>query len=195
LLRYHVNCSEAELAGERRCAQPLCCTASSNGSPGTGLTHHSWISDASERVAQQASSESRPLEVRVCGTQSDRYLQRSTRRPERTTISAVVGKRARLDPGHPGQRWCRHGHVRKRRERRGGPTPPFAVTGTVTEDLLVFTVNWGGLITTWCGHHVDADGSAQILTLWYLVKAVPDETNPANQWKMIEAGADSFMRA
>jgi avidin family protein len=77
----------------------------------------------------------------------------------------------------------------------GGPTPPFPVTGTVTEDLLVFTVNWGGLITTWCGHHVDADGSAQILTLWYLVKAVPDETNPANQWKMIEAGADSFMRA
>ena len=76
----------------------------------------------------------------------------------------------------------------------GGPTPAFKVSGTVTEDLIVFTVNWSGLITTWCGHHVDTDGSPQILTMWYLVRTVKDDIDPANQWKMIEAGSDSFLR-
>lgn len=76
----------------------------------------------------------------------------------------------------------------------GGPTPPFDVSGTVTDDLIAFTVNWGDQITSWIGHHVD-DNGPKILTLWQIVKAVADDVDPMNQWKMIESGADTFAPA
>src|SRR5579862_965155 len=77
----------------------------------------------------------------------------------------------------------------------GGPTPPFDLFGSVSGKLITFYVNWGTEITTWIGHVVNADTSPEILTLWHIVKAVPDEDDPTNQWKMISSGADNFTRA
>ena len=34
----------------------------------------------------------------------------------------------------------------------GGPIPSTDLRGTVTGDLIAFTVNWGSAITTWAGH-------------------------------------------
>ena len=77
----------------------------------------------------------------------------------------------------------------------GGPTPPFALYGGVTGDLINFNVNWGEEITSWIGHGVIyAGGAAQILTLWHLVQTIEDEANPAKQWKAVLAGADDFSR-
>src|ERR1700730_12101315 len=65
----------------------------------------------------------------------------------------------------------------------GGPTPSTELKGTVTGDLIVFTVNWGEAITTWAGHGVfDSNNQPQILTLWHLVVSIADEPNPKNQW-------------
>jgi hypothetical protein len=70
-----------------------------------------------------------------------------------------------------------------------------AIIGTISGDLISFIVNWDiGAITAWTGHHVDTENGPMILTLWQMVSAVPDETNPENQWKMIQAGADEFTR-
>ncbi len=75
-----------------------------------------------------------------------------------------------------------------------GPTPPFDLTGAVAGDLLSFTVNWGTEITAWIGHGTRDSKGDQILTLWHVVKNVPHETDPEQQWRMILAGADSFYR-
>jgi len=65
----------------------------------------------------------------------------------------------------------------------GGPTPSTDLRGTVTGDLIAFTVNWGSAITTWAGHGVfDANNQPQILTLWHLVVSIADETDPQQQW-------------
>ena len=78
----------------------------------------------------------------------------------------------------------------------GGQTKPYPLSGTVSEDLLAFTVNWGGAITCWVGHGVrDDSGKPQILTLWQLVQNTDDPTDPEMQWKAILAGADTFSRA
>lgn len=75
----------------------------------------------------------------------------------------------------------------------GGPTPPFDVIGSVTDDMISFTVNWGTAITSWTGHGVfDKAGNPQILTLWHMVVAIPSETDPAQQWRTLYAGADTF---
>lgn len=77
----------------------------------------------------------------------------------------------------------------------GGPTPPYPLQGTVGDDLISFTVNWDGIfITSWVGHGVfdKQSNQIQILTLWHLVMTVANETDPANQWKTVEAGADTF---
>jgi hypothetical protein len=77
----------------------------------------------------------------------------------------------------------------------GGPTKETLLVGTVTGDLISFTVNWGEAITTWVGHGVfDKDNQPQILTLWQMVVAIADETSPERQWKTIMAGADEFGR-
>jgi hypothetical protein len=77
----------------------------------------------------------------------------------------------------------------------GGPTPSTDVQGTVTGDLIVFTVNWGSAITTWAGHGIfDASNQPQILTLWHLVLSIADETDPQKQWETVMAGADTFFR-
>lgn len=77
----------------------------------------------------------------------------------------------------------------------GGPTPPFPVIGTISGDLISWTVNWGTMITAWVGHGVvDDAGNAQILTMWQIIQTVADETNPQNQWKTVLAGADEFFR-
>jgi hypothetical protein len=77
----------------------------------------------------------------------------------------------------------------------GGPTPTTDLMGTITGDLIVFTVNWGEAITTWAGHGVfDGNNQPQILTLWHLVVSISDETNPQNQWETVMAGADTFFR-
>jgi hypothetical protein len=77
----------------------------------------------------------------------------------------------------------------------GGPTESRDIIGTVTGDLMSFTVNWGEAITAWVGHGVfDSDNQPQILTLWHLVMSISDETNPENQWQTVMAGADSFYR-
>jgi hypothetical protein len=77
----------------------------------------------------------------------------------------------------------------------GGPTPSRDLMGTVTGVLIVFTVNWGEAITTWAGHGVfDSNNQPQILTLWHLVVSIQNETDPANQWETVMAGADTFTR-
>ena len=77
----------------------------------------------------------------------------------------------------------------------GGPTPSTDLQGTVTGDLIAFTVNWGKAITTWAGHGVfDQNNQPQVLTLWHLVVSIADETNPHNQWETVMAGADTFFR-
>jgi hypothetical protein len=80
-------------------------------------------------------------------------------------------------------------------EQGSGPTPPYPLHGTTTGDLIAFSVNWGSEITTWTGHAVtQADGHDSIPTLWQIVQAVPNETDPENPWKMILSGADAFWR-
>lgn len=77
----------------------------------------------------------------------------------------------------------------------GGPTPSTDLYGTVTGDLIAFTVNWDEAITTWAGHGVfDSNNQPQILTLWHLLVSIADETNPEKQWQTVMAGADSFIR-
>ena len=77
----------------------------------------------------------------------------------------------------------------------GGPTPSTDLRGTVTGDLIAFTVNWGSAITTWAGHGVfDANNQPQVLTLWHLVVSIADETDPQKQWETVMAGADTFFR-
>jgi avidin family protein len=77
----------------------------------------------------------------------------------------------------------------------GGPTPSTDLQGTVTGDLIAFSVNWDEAITTWVGHGVfDSNNQPQILTLWHLVVSIADETNPKKQWQTVMAGADSFTR-
>lgn len=77
----------------------------------------------------------------------------------------------------------------------GGPTPTAELRGTVTGDLVSFSVNWGDSIATWTGHGIfDGKGQPQILTLWQLVVSIPDETNVKNQWETVFAGADTFSR-
>ena len=76
-----------------------------------------------------------------------------------------------------------------------GPTPPFAIYGSIAGDLINFNVNWGSEITAWIGHGVIlAGGAAQILTLWQIVHTIADELDPENQWKTVSAGADTFTR-
>jgi hypothetical protein len=75
----------------------------------------------------------------------------------------------------------------------GGPTQPFPVNGSVAGDLICFSVNWGEAITSWIGHGVTSNGEAQILTLWQLVLAIPNELDPKEQWKTVMAGADEFV--
>ncbi|QRN55382.1 avidin/streptavidin family protein [Dyella caseinilytica] len=77
----------------------------------------------------------------------------------------------------------------------GDPSAPpkKPLTGSVSGDLISFTVNWGDSITTWIGHGViDDQGHAQIETLWQIALAVQDETNPQVSWKTVLAGADQF---
>jgi hypothetical protein len=77
----------------------------------------------------------------------------------------------------------------------GGATPPYPLFGTTADDLISFTVNWGSEITTWIGHGViGKHDRAEILTLWQLVKCVPDIQEPKTQWKAIMAGSDVFFR-
>lgn len=77
----------------------------------------------------------------------------------------------------------------------GGPIPSYPLHGTSTNDLISFTVNWGSEITSWIGHGAfDDDGQPRILTLWQLVKCVPDIEDPETQWKTVMAGADTFFR-
>jgi hypothetical protein len=78
----------------------------------------------------------------------------------------------------------------------GGPTKWFPLTGTISGDLISFTVNWGPEITAWIGHGAFSEHSSpEILTLWQLVKNVPDIQDPETQWKTVMSGADSFIRA
>lgn len=76
----------------------------------------------------------------------------------------------------------------------GGPSPETPLSGTITGDLISFTVNWGEAITSWVGHGVFENAQPRIVTLWYMVMAVSDETNPQQQWKTTMAGADEFAR-
>ena len=77
----------------------------------------------------------------------------------------------------------------------GAPLPPVDLVGTISEDLISFTVNWGRAITAWTGHGVyNDDGDPQILTLWQMVIGIADETNPKQQWKTLQAGSDTFSR-
>jgi hypothetical protein len=76
----------------------------------------------------------------------------------------------------------------------GGPTLPFPVQGSVAGDLISLSVNWGGAISSWTGHGVLTGTKQRILTLWHLIQTVKDETDPAQQWKMLLAGADEFTR-
>jgi hypothetical protein len=74
-----------------------------------------------------------------------------------------------------------------------GATDWFPVNGVASGDLITFNVNWRTEITTWIGHGVnDKTKGAQILTLWQIVKTIPDITDPEKQWKTIMAGADIF---
>lgn len=78
----------------------------------------------------------------------------------------------------------------------GGPTDWFDVHGVASGDLIAFTVNWGCEITSWIGHGVhDEKAGPEILTLWQLVKNVPDIDDPETQWKTIMSGADNFFQA
>jgi Avidin family len=70
------------------------------------------------------------------------------------------------------------------------------LVGTVADDLISFAVNWGTSITAWTGHGVlEKQGQNEvlkILTLWQMVVAVPDETDPQQQWKTLYSGSDIF---
>ncbi|GAB7541293.1 avidin/streptavidin family protein [Cupriavidus sp. CuC1] len=77
----------------------------------------------------------------------------------------------------------------------GAPTPEMLLSGTVAGDLICFTVNWGESITAWVGHGILDNQQVRILTLWQMVLAVPDETEPGQQWKTVMAGADEFRPA
>lgn len=79
------------------------------------------------------------------------------------------------------------------KSKGGGATPPFPIVGTVSGDLISWTVNWGVMITAWVGHGViQKDGTVRILTLWQIIQVVADETDPGEQWKTVLAGADEF---
>lgn len=70
---------------------------------------------------------------------------------------------------------------------------PMTLTGIASGDLLSFTVNFGDVaITSWTAHGVFDQGTSKILTLWQMVMAVQDETDPEVQWKTVLAGADEF---
>jgi hypothetical protein len=77
-----------------------------------------------------------------------------------------------------------------------GPAPTADLRGTVTGDLISFSVNWGNSIAAWTGHGIfdGKGGQPQILTLWQLVVSVSDETNLRTQWETVFAGADTFSR-
>lgn len=77
----------------------------------------------------------------------------------------------------------------------GGPAPTAELRGTVTGDLISFSVNWGSSIAAWTGHGIfDGTGRPEILTLWQLVVSIADETNLRTQWETVFAGADTFFR-
>jgi len=60
-------------------------------------------------------------------------------------------------------------------------------------DLLSFSVNFRDIcITSWTAHGVVDHGATKILSLWQMVVAVPDETDPDVQWTTVYAGADEF---
>ena len=77
----------------------------------------------------------------------------------------------------------------------GARTPEMLLSGTVAGDLISFTVNWGESITAWVGHGIVDNEQVRIVTLWHMVLATPDETEPGQQWKTVMAGADEFRPA
>ena len=81
----------------------------------------------------------------------------------------------------------------------GAPTPTqeFDLKGFVSNDLIVFCVNFGefGSLTSWAGQHTrDENQNEVIYTLWHLAKNIPDNEEEENLWAGILAGANEYRR-
>ena len=76
------------------------------------------------------------------------------------------------------------------------PTESFPLSGFVSGDLITFCVHFGpyGSLTAWAGQHTVEDGNEMINTLWHLATDVAEEDEPANLWRGILAGANTFTR-
>lgn len=73
----------------------------------------------------------------------------------------------------------------------------FPLTGWVNGDALAFSVRFDGFgsITSWSGQLSEDENGPFIRTLWHYTKDIPDEDEPENLWKTINAGAATFRPA
>lgn len=81
----------------------------------------------------------------------------------------------------------------------GSPTSAeeFALVGFVSDDLIVFSVNFGkyGSMTSWSGQHTkDKAEVERILTMWHLAKNIPNEHEDKKLWAGVWSGCDTFLR-
>lgn len=80
----------------------------------------------------------------------------------------------------------------------GAPKPDewFPLTGFVSGDLIVFTVNFGkyASLTAWAGQVAGDPPNERIQTLWHLARNIPDPKEPDELWEGLLAGADVFTR-
>jgi hypothetical protein len=76
------------------------------------------------------------------------------------------------------------------------PVERFPLTGFCSDDLLVFSVNFGkyGSLTSWAGQHTIENSREIIHTLWHLARNVEDSHEPTKLWQGILSGADFFVR-
>ena len=70
----------------------------------------------------------------------------------------------------------------------------FPVMGTVSGDMIAFTVNFGGhgSVAAWTGRHVDGNDGPAIHTLWHLVRNSDDAGEPLPPWSSTLTGAAIF---
>lgn len=80
----------------------------------------------------------------------------------------------------------------------GTPTSieKFNLTGFVSGDLIVFSVNFGkyGSMASWAGQLTLRGKKEVISTLWHLAINIKDEEEDKKLWEAIWTGADFFER-
>jgi hypothetical protein len=80
----------------------------------------------------------------------------------------------------------------------GSPRPAevFALTGFVSEDLIVFTANFGKYesLTAWAGQHTTEEGVEKIYTMWHMAVNIEEAAEPKWLWYGMRSGSDVFLR-